>query len=76
MAKITESVQPRLDLIPHDYRGEVIGQRTHDGYINATAMCQAAEEINESALVREEPAAPATQGMNVSDNPRQGGACA
>ncbi len=37
---------------------------------------EAAEEISESALVREEPAAPATQGMNVSDNLRQGGACA
>lgn len=37
-----ENVQPRLDLIPHDYRGAVIGQRAQDGYINATAMCQAA----------------------------------
>lgn len=36
------SVQPRLDLIPHDYRGEIIAQRAKDGYINATAMCQAA----------------------------------
>ena len=34
--------QPRLDLIPHDYRGEVIAQRARDGYINATAMCKAA----------------------------------
>ncbi|WP_426041487.1 KilA-N domain-containing protein [Brevundimonas sp. TWP2-3-4b1] len=34
--------QPRLDLIPHDYRGSIIGQRAKDGYINATAMCQAA----------------------------------
>lgn len=33
--------QPRLDLIPHDYRGELIGQRAKDGYINATAMCKA-----------------------------------
>lgn len=35
-------VQPRLDLIPHDYRGEIIAQRAKDGYINATAMCKAA----------------------------------
>lgn len=34
--------QPRLDLIPHDYRGEIIAQRATDGYINATAMCKAA----------------------------------
>lgn len=37
-----ENSQPRLDLIPHDYRGEIIGQRATDGYINATAMCKAA----------------------------------
>lgn len=37
-----ENSQPRLDLIPHDYRGEIIGQRAKDGYINATAMCKAA----------------------------------
>ena len=37
-----ENNQPRLDLIPHDYRGSVIGQRAKDGYINATAMCRAA----------------------------------
>lgn len=36
-----ENIQPRLDLIPHDYRGEIIGQRAKDGYINATAMCKA-----------------------------------
>lgn len=42
MAPLNESVQPRLDLIPHDYRGEIIAQRAQDGYINATAMCQAA----------------------------------
>jgi len=29
------------DLIPHVYNGEVIGQRRQDGYVNATAMCQA-----------------------------------
>lgn len=37
-----ENTQPRLDLIPHDYRGEIIAQRATDGYINATAMCKAA----------------------------------
>lgn len=36
------NTQPRLDLIPHDYRGEIIAQRATDGYINATAMCKAA----------------------------------
>ena len=38
----SENNQPRLDLIPHDYRGEIIAQRAKDGYINATAMCKAA----------------------------------
>ena len=38
----SSTVQPRLDLIPHDYRGEIIAQRAKDGYINATAMCKAA----------------------------------
>lgn len=42
MSPIEPPVQPRLDLIPHDYRGEIIGQRAKDGYINATAMCKAA----------------------------------
>lgn len=37
--------QPRLDLIPHDYRGELIGQRAKDGYINATAMCKASGKL-------------------------------
>ena len=39
---MSDQLQPRLDLIPHDYRGEIIGQRAGDGYINATAMCKAA----------------------------------
>src|SRR5690606_18434952 len=39
------SVQPRLDLIPHDYRGEIIAQRAKDGYINATAMCKASGKL-------------------------------
>lgn len=29
-------------LVPHTYQGAVIQQRINDGYINATAMCQAA----------------------------------
>lgn len=44
MSPPNASVQPRLDLIPHDYRGEIISQRAKDGYINATAMCQAANK--------------------------------
>ena len=32
----------QLDLIPHEYQGEVIRQRAGDGYINATAMTKAA----------------------------------
>lgn len=31
-----------LPLIPHEYAGEIIRQRSQDGYINATAMCKAA----------------------------------
>lgn len=42
MSQDSREVQPRLDLIPHDYRGEIIAQRATDGYINATAMCKAA----------------------------------
>ncbi|WP_426050356.1 KilA-N domain-containing protein [Brevundimonas sp. SL161] len=42
---MTTSQQPRLDLIPHDYRGEIIAQRERDGYINATAMCKAAGKL-------------------------------
>lgn len=45
MNRPTEPVQPRLDLIPHDYRGEIISQRSKDGYINATAMCKAAGKL-------------------------------
>jgi len=31
----------QVALIPHDYQGQVITQRSRDGYINATAMCRA-----------------------------------
>lgn len=34
--------QYQLTLVPHSYRGSLIQQRATDGYINATAMCQAA----------------------------------
>lgn len=34
-------MQQHLDLIPHKAQGAVIYQRPADGYINATAMCQA-----------------------------------
>lgn len=49
--------QLRLDLIPHDYRGEIIDQRARDGYVNATAMCKAAGKLfghyNESEKTKE-----------------------
>lgn len=35
--------QYQLALVPHTYHGEMISQRARDGYINATAMCRAAE---------------------------------
>lgn len=35
--------QYHLALVPHRYHGSVISQRAKDGYINATAMCRAAE---------------------------------
>ena len=34
--------QYSLDLVDHEYGGEVIRQRASDGFINATAMCRAA----------------------------------
>jgi KilA-N domain len=35
-------MQQHFDLIPHSVQGGIIYQRPKDGYINATAMCQAA----------------------------------
>lgn len=35
-------MQQHFDLIPHPVQGGIIYQRPGDGYINATAMCQAA----------------------------------
>ncbi|MFG1206300.1 KilA-N domain-containing protein [Xanthobacter flavus] len=37
-------MQYHLDLIPHETGGFIIHQRPKDGYINATAMCQAADK--------------------------------
>ena len=37
-------MQQHFDLIPHPIQGGIIYQRPKDGYINATAMCQAAEK--------------------------------
>ncbi|MGH6814771.1 MAG: KilA-N domain-containing protein [Hyphomicrobiaceae bacterium] len=34
-----------LQLIPHTIEGEVVNQRVKDGYINATAMCKAANKL-------------------------------
>ena len=39
---MSEPIQPSLALIPHTYQGQVVRQRSRDGYVNATAMCQAA----------------------------------
>lgn len=38
-------MQYELKLIEHQLRGHVIQQRAKDGYINATAMCRAAERL-------------------------------
>lgn len=40
----TKPLQQELALIPHRLDGEVIEQRTIDGYVNATAMCRAASK--------------------------------
>lgn len=37
-------VQMDLPVIPHEMEGNLIHQRAVDGYINATAMCQAADK--------------------------------
>lgn len=42
MASERTTVQQHLNLIPHQESGTMIYQRPLDGYINATAMCQAA----------------------------------
>lgn len=34
-------MQNHLELIPHVHQREIVRQRAKDGYINATAMCQA-----------------------------------
>lgn len=38
-------MQQHFDLIPHEAEGATIYQRPSDGYINATAMCQAAGKL-------------------------------
>lgn len=38
-------MQQHFDLIPRQAEGSVIYQRPADGYINATAMCQAADKL-------------------------------
>jgi hypothetical protein len=49
--------QQSLTLIPHPYGAEVIRQRAGDGYINATAMCKAANKefkhYNENRTTKE-----------------------
>lgn len=38
-------MQQHFELIPHEAQGEIIYQRPKDGYINATAMCQASGKL-------------------------------
>ncbi|MFI0844468.1 KilA-N domain-containing protein [Mesorhizobium sp. IMUNJ 23232] len=38
-------MQQHFDLIPHKAQGTIIYQRPEDGYINATAMCQASGKL-------------------------------
>lgn len=38
------AAQYQLTLVPHTYQGSLIQQRAADGYINATAMCHAANK--------------------------------
>lgn len=37
--------EPNMHLVPHSYQGSIIQQRPDDGYINATAMCKAANKL-------------------------------
>jgi hypothetical protein len=37
--------QASLALIPHTYQGQIVRQRSRDGYVNATAMCKAAGKL-------------------------------
>ena len=39
---LVASAQAELHLIAHKVENRIVQQRAHDGYINATAMCQAA----------------------------------
>lgn len=41
---MTDTNQPSLSLIPHTYQGQIVRLRSRDGYVNATAMCKAAEK--------------------------------
>jgi hypothetical protein len=45
IALAKESKQIKLSFVPHDYQGQLVEQRVRDGYINATAMCQAAGRL-------------------------------
>lgn len=41
----TDATQLELALIPHEEQGNLINQRLMDGYINATALCQASNKL-------------------------------
>lgn len=44
ICRMTIPRQTSLDLIPHTYQGQIVRLRSRDGYVNATAMCQAANK--------------------------------
>lgn len=54
---MTEPQQQSLALIPHTYQGQIVRLRSRDGYVNATAMCKAADKqfkhYNENASTKE-----------------------
>lgn len=41
----SEQMMLSLQLIPHEVSGEIIPQRMHDGYVNATSMCKATGKL-------------------------------
>ncbi|MDB5462671.1 MAG: hypothetical protein JWP23_1060 [Phenylobacterium sp.] len=42
---MSEPQQQSLALIPHTYEGQIVRQRSGDGYVNATALCTAAGKL-------------------------------
>lgn len=42
---MNDPIQQGLPLIPHSYQGQIVRQRSGDGYVNATALCAAAGRL-------------------------------